>query len=341
MATVTIKDIARLAGVSLATVSRALNNAPGVGKETQERILALCRQYGYRANRLAQGLSVNRTGIIGCILPGLDNSLFAEMTLIIEQLAREHDDHVMLCRGRVEDPHISRLFDYLIGHRVEAIVLFSSSRQAPALIRRYIGRVPIVLQGSLMPSDSLPPVPVVGTDNEAGGKIAAEYLFRLGHRKVAYLGAQDRNASHALRYKSFLKTAQQLGMSVQLLFNDSLYSSVEVGHRLAKQFFFQNFQETAIFASCDNIAMGVMAAAKEFHISIPEELSLIGFDNIGYASLPNVHLTTFDPDSRKILETVLECLIEAISSPDIVKPCLRLIPPTLVERSTCQPHRLG
>ena len=87
--------------------------------------------------------------------------------------------------------------------------------------------------------------------------------------------------------------------------------------------------------------MGVMAAAKEFHISIPEELSLIGFDNIGYASLPNVHLSTFDPGSRQILETVLECLIEAISSPDIIKPRLRLIPPTLVERSTCQPHRLG
>lgn len=341
MGTVTIKDIARLANVSHATVSRALNGSPGVSAETRARILELCHQQGYRANRLAQSLSINRTGIISCILPGLDNPLFAEASLIVEQFARQHGYHVMLCHGRVEDPHIGQLFDYLIGHRVDGIILFSSSPQAPELIRRYISRVPIVLQGIFhMPSPAVS-VPMVCADNAAGGKMAAEYLYRLGHRRVVYLGMRRQNVSHVLRCESFLETARRLGMSVQVLYNEDSSSTTEAGHRLAKQFFFQNFQETAMFAACDSIALGAMAAAKDFHISIPGDLSLMGFDNINYSALPNIQLTTIEPCKKQVLEASVECLLELIDSPGRVDTQPQLILPRLIERATCQRCRVS
>ena len=335
MSTVTIKDIARLAGVSHSTVSRTLKGSPGVGEETRSRILALCQQHGYQVNLLARSLSAGRSDIISCILPGLDNPLFAEMVLNLERYVQQFGYHIMVCHGRVEDSNIRQLFDFLIGHRVAGIILFSSSREAPMLIQRYISRVPIVLQGIFDIVNTSIPVPAVTTDNLAGGRMAAEYLYGLGHRKVVYLGVRQSSVSHALRCDSFTNTARQLGMALRVFPNETLFSTIDVGYHLAKQLFLGDFQETAVFAACDSIALGVMAAAKEFHLSIPQDFSLMGFDNISYASYPQVRLTTMDPSKKVLMEQTVKCLLDRVDSP-CLEPSLRLIPPTLLERKTCR-----
>ena len=336
MSSVTIKDIAKLAGVSYATVSRALNGAPGISAEVRARVLELCRQHGYRRNLLARSLSASRAGLIGCILPSLDNPLFAEMSLNVEQYARHCGYHVMLCHGVAEDANISELFDFLIGHRVDGILLFSSSRQAPELVRRYIGRVPVVLQGIFDDASPEQPIPAVSVDNIAGGRLAAEYLYSLGHRRVVYLGMRRHNVAHALRCQGFTEAARYLEMSVQILPNDELSSTVDIGYRLAKQFFFENFTQTAMFAACDSIALGVMAAASEFELSIPGQLSLLGFDNISYSALPNICLSTIDPCKKQLLEATVDRLLELIDSPEQPDLRPRLIRPVLCERATCR-----
>lgn len=340
MEQITIKDIARLAGVSCATVSRALNGVPSVDPVTRERVLALCRQHGYRRNLLARSLSASRAGLIGCILSDLSNPLFAEMSLLLEQSARRRGCHVLLCHGRVEDADIEQVFDFLIGHRVDGIILVSSSRQAPALIRRYMGCAPILLQGSLT-SGTCPdiPIPSVSVDNLAGGRMAAEYLYGLGHRRVAYLGLRSNNQSHVLRHRGFSETAQRLGMSVRTLSNDSAASNTDVGYQLARQFFFQDLPETAIFAACDTVALGVMTAAAEFHVSIPEELSLLGFDNISCGALPNIRLTTLAHQSRQVVEASVQLLLTQVNRTEPLDGTPLLIPPSLVERATCRALR--
>ncbi len=335
MDTVTIKDIARLAGVSCATVSRVLNGTLTVKPETREKILALCRQYGYRRNLLARSLSAGKTGLIGCILSDLDNPLFAEMSLALEQYARLHHYRVLLCHGQVEDNDIENLFNFLIGHRVDGIILASSSRQASALIHRYIGHVPIVLQGSLNIFQPDPDISSVCVDSLTGGRISAEYLYQLGHRKVAYLGARESNYSHVFRRKGFMDAAQRLGMSVRDISNGTNSSTTEVGYHLARRFFFDPYRETAIFAACDAIALGVMSAAKELHISIPDDISLMGFDNISYAGLPNIRLSTIDHQAKQVMETAMSCLLTQIENPKAGVQTI-LIPPVLVERSTCR-----
>lgn len=337
MEPVTIKDIAKMAGVSSATVSRALNGAPTVAPALRENILALCRQYGYRRNLLARSLSAGRTNLIGFILSDLDNPLFADMALALERRLRRHGCHLLLCRGRVENGGIDEIFAFLIGHRVDGIILASSSRQAGELLRRYAGYIPIVLQGSLAGSQPDLTVPSVYVDNRAGGEMAAEYLSRLGHTRAAYLGARVNNSSHILRHQGFLEAAQRLGMSVRTFWNDTYSSTIEVGYRLARQFFLDPFAETAVFASCDTIALGVMSAAAEFHIAIPGDISLMGFDNISYSSLPNIRLTTLDHRSCQIVETAVDCLLAQIEHPGADCPPPVMIPPALVERSTCAP----
>lgn len=336
--TVTIKDIARMAGVSCATVSRVLNGSLTVTPALRERILDLCRRHGYRRNLLARGLSAGRTNLMGCVLSDLDNPLFADMALALERCLRLRGYHLFLCRGRVEDGGIGQLFEFLIGHRVDGILLASSSKQAPELIRRYTGYIPIVLQGDLSASGPDLDIPSVCVDSEAGGRMAAEYLFRLGHVRVAYLGARENNSSHLARQRGFLEAADRLGMSVRTLFNDGASSTMEAGCRLARRFFLDPFRETAVFAACDTIALGVMSAAREFHISIPEDISLLGFDNIRYAGFPRIRLTTLDHRIRQVTETAADRLLTCIQRPEAAPVQPVVIPPVLVERGTCKPR---
>lgn len=335
MGSVTIKDIAKLAGVSCATVSRVLNGTPSVTPELRDRILALCRQHGYRRNLLARGLSAGKTNLVGCILSDLDNPLFADMALALERFLRLRGYHLFLCRGRVEAGGIGQLFEFLIGHRVDGIILASSSRQAPELIRRYAGYIPIVLQGGLDGSQPDLSVPSVYVDSEAGGRMAAEYLCRLGHTRVAYLGARENNYSHLSRQRGFSDAARQLGMSVRTFVNDTYSSTIDVGYRLARRFFLDPFRETALFASCDTIALGAMSAAREFHISIPGDISLLGFDNIIYSGFPHIRLTTLDHQARQVVETAADLLLAQIEHPEAPCPQPVMIPPVLVRRSTC------
>ena len=339
MESVTIKDIARIAGVSCATVSRALNGTPSVAPELREKILSLCRQHGYRRNLLARGLSSGRSNLVGCILSDLDNPLFADMALTLERFLRLRGYHLFLCRGRVEDGGIDQLFEFLIGHRADGIILASSSKQAPELIRRYIRYVPMVLQGGLDDSQPDLDIPSVYVDSEAGGRIAAEYLFRLGHTKVAYIGARENNYSHISRHRGFTGAAKRLGMSVRTFTNDAYCSTADTGYQLARRFFLEPFQETAVFASCDTIALGFLSAAKEFHVSIPGDISLLGFVNITYSGFPRIRLSTLDHRARQVVETAAELLLAQIEHPETVCKEPVMMQPELVERSTCRAVR--
>jgi LacI family transcriptional regulator len=180
------------------------------------------------------------------------------------------------------------------------------------------------------------PINLVSEDNAMGGRMAAEYLFRLGHRRVIYLGHRAASITHQLRCRGFCAAAEELGMEVRVLENTGPSSTLEVGYRLAKELFFQDFPETAVFASSDAVALGVMQAADEFGIAIPERLSLLGFDNISYAALPKIRLTTIDQRKREQAEAAVNLLLELIDHPGQGEYTRRLLPPVLQERSSCR-----
>lgn len=188
MARMTIRDIARLAGVSVTTVSRALNNAPEINSQTRERVLQVCREQGYRSNLLARSLVSSRTRVLGVILPELSGPFHASIVLHLERYAQEQDYQIMLCCGRVGGSETAALFDFLVSHRVDGILLVSASSAAPDLLRRHARGTPSVLLGDVSPTATLQRINAVSTDNYVGGAMAAGYLSRLGHRRVLYLG---------------------------------------------------------------------------------------------------------------------------------------------------------
>lgn len=337
MQQVTIKDIARLAGVSVTTVSRALNRGEEISPETRERILKLCREKGYRTNLLARSLVSSRSNVLGLILPTISNPFYAALALNIEICAREHGNQVMLCTGRPGDARIDRLFDFLISQRVDGILLANTSDEAHTLLRQYHAVVPSILLGTHARDDSGLRLNAVSVDNYVGGQMAAEYLHGLGHRKVAYLGLRAGNAAHALRYKGFADTAGKLEMTVRTVENPENASSIESGCRLGLAFLRGQPEETAAFAASDAVALGVLQAADQIGVKVPGQLSLMGFDNIEYAGLPGIQLTTLSQNVPTLAKTAVQLMLELVESQEQGVYTRKLVTPMLIERASCRP----
>ena len=182
MARTTIKDIARIAGVSVTTVSRALNDAPEIRPETRERILRICREQGFRINYLARSLVSSRTHVLGVVLPDLSGPFHAALSLHLERYARERGYQILLCCGRPGDDRIDDLFAFLVSQRVDGILLVSASSAAQELLPSRAQGIPSVLLGDVPPEASCRRINAVSTDNYVGGATAvalADVLARL------------------------------------------------------------------------------------------------------------------------------------------------------------------
>lgn len=335
MSRVTIKEIARMAGVSVTTVSRALNNTAEISEATRNRILKICREQGYRKNLLASSLISSKTNVIGIIQPDISGPFHAALALHIETHARRQGYQVMLCCGKPSDENIDELFDFLIQQRVDGILLTSSNNHAYKLLEKYQS-VPSVLLGVNAPVDSVYRVNSVSTDNYMGGRLAAEYLHHLGHKDVIYLGLRRNSTTHKLRHLGFIDAAEKCGMHVLTLENPAPSSTIENGYLLARNLFSSPLHQTAVFAASDMIALGAMQAADELGIQIPQQLSLLGFDNLDYASLPAIQLTTFAQSPEALAKASVHLLLGLINSDDHFEYTHKLLRPTLVERNTCR-----
>ena len=336
MQRVTIKDIARMAHVSVTTVSRALNGSLDINEETRRRILKICRREGYRTNLLAKSLISSRTNVLGVIQPDISSPFHAVLALHIETCARRLGYQVMLCRGKPSDENIDELFDFLLGQHVDGILLCSSSNRAYDVLGKYQSMVPSVLLGACPPENSSIRLNSISTDNYAGGMLAAEYLFGLGHRKIVYLGMREGSITHERRHQGFVDAAEKLGMQVRTIYNNDTSSTIEGGHRLSAALLKQGISETAVFAASDLLALGFMQAADEAGISIPEQISLLGYDNIEYAALDQMRLTTFSQRPEVLARHAVQLLLDLIEKQESYACTFRMLTPCLVERDSCR-----
>ena len=332
---VTIKDIARIAGVSTSTVSRALSGSPELSEETRKRILEICRKEGYRVNALARSLICNKTNVIGLIVPEVTNPFYAELSLGIETHARSLGYNVMLCNSLSDDKTTEELFGFLISHQVDGIILASSQSDAATMIQTFAPKLPAVLLGTpaLVSGDEVNSVCI---DNLAGGRLAAEHLLELGHREIVYLGHRPGSLTHQLRLRGFTETLEKVGITPKIIENPHDSSSIDTGCELSRTLFKSGCSATAIFAATDSIALGVLQAAGEFGISVPEDISLLGFDNIIYSSLPKIELSTIDQRKQLLAEAAVDLLTHIIDSDEQDEFTHRMIRPTLISRSSCR-----
>ena len=332
MKNVTIKDVAKAAGVSYSTVSRALSGSPEISTDTRERILQVCKEMHYTANTLARSMVMRSSKLLGLILTGVNNPFMSELAYHIDRQARARGYNIILCNSGRDLDQEKELFELMIGRQVDGIVLLPSGPESYESLHPYLERIPTVFVGENLRDAQ---ESYVSVDNYRGAYIGVEYLHRLGHRNILYFGRRRGSTTHQLRAEGYAAACQDLGLEPQYCNNTFSSTSIKYGYQLAKQLFAQERRYTAIFAATDTNALGILQAAEEMNIRIPEDFSLLGFDNIQYSSLPRIELTTIEQPMKMLASVAVDSLLEKVQN-ELAGYSHRVLMPTLVERSSCR-----
>ncbi len=335
---VTLQEVAVAAGVTISTASRSLNHAYGVHFDTRARVMECAHRLGYRPNRMARGLATGISNMVGLIISDIRNPYFAEVTRGVEDAAYAAGCDVMLCNSDLKAQRQMSYIDSLIEKRAKGIVMNSVS----ALSRREQSYIldcgmQIVL---LNPHSQRSLFSTVCADNEQGGRIAAEYLLANGHRRLMHFTGPREHANLKLRAKGFIKRIQKLGIDAEVTTLSAERTS-EGGYELARYLFSRPSRNwpTGIFTANDAMAFGVIRAAMDFGVSIPDDLSLVGFDDVELAGRVHPPLTTMSQPKYQIGATALQMLLRRVSS-GVKEPEHITFGVELVERQSCKPIRV-
>jgi len=328
----TIQDVANLAGVSKSTVSKFLNDVPYVSPETRRKIEQAIQSLDFRPNTFARGLVNNTSGLIGLVISGVDVLVNVELIRAIEIEAGKHGYHVVLVSTNdnysleKEIPQIlSEKFHYLDG------VILANAREGMdlGLLRRTFEHV--VMVHRYIPNNI---IDFVTIDGYLGGKLAAEYLISLGHKHLAMIVGPAAIFQSRDRLKGFKDTLNEYGLLENSVIVESGYS-VEEGFQAAEKIMFEYKELTAIFASSDMIALGVLDAARLFRWKIPEDLSVIGFDNMAFSRLARIPLTTIDGRIKEMGRLAVQKLMERIRRERTEREQV-FLRPSLIVRESCR-----
>lgn len=285
----TIKDIAQAAGVSLATVSRVINNGPKVGEQTRQRVKKIMQEMGYRPNANARALVTQRSASLGVVIAELHDPFFAMLAHGVESVTRRNNVQILLSAGSIEKETELRAIDTLLEHRVEAMVVHSKALEDDTLID-LASQIP----GFVLINRYIPEIGnrCVWLDNVAGGRIMAEYAFRQGHRNVAVVSSHYQIDDPKQRIEGIRQAAEEAGITIA----DSMieYSTPDQeGGELATQNLLATGSDfTAILAYNDAMASGAMAILQDHGIDVPDKVSVMGYDDVLLAKYCRPKLTT-------------------------------------------------
>lgn len=331
MKSVTLKDVAKAAGVSYATVSRALSGSHQIGSDTRERIIKLCDEMGYTTNYVARSMVTKRTGLIGLVVPSIDNQFMSELAYYAEMSARNHGYNIMLCNSGPDLKQEKTVVKLLLSRQVDGILIVPQSPKTYENIRAYTDQVPTVFLSENLRDQ---PQSYVAVDNSRGTYIGTKYLYDLGHRDILYFGRRH-TTTHQFRAEGYIRACRELDLTPRFFNSEFTRSSINNGYQLAKELFAKPVDYSAIFASTDSNALGVLKAADDAHISIPGQLSLIGFDNISSTALPRIELTTMEQPKKDMAVQAVDMLRDKIEN-GTQGYVHQILMPTLIKRSTCR-----
>ena len=330
MKSVTLKDVAKAAGVSYATVSRALSGSSQIGSDTRERIVKLCDEMGYTTNYVARSMVMKKTDLIGLVVPAIDNEFMSQLAYYAEMSARSHGYNIMLCNSGPDLKQEKTVVKLLLGRKVDGILIVPQSPKTYDSIQAYTDQVPTVFLSENLRDQ---PQSYVAVDNSQGTFLGTEYLYSLGHREILYFGRR-RSTTHQLRAEGYMRACQELGLKQRFYNSEFARSSIEYGYQMAKDLFSRPIDYSAIFASTDSNALGILKAADELGIRIPDRLSLIGFDDIPSTGLPRIELTTIEQPKRAMAVQAVEMLRDRIEN-GTQGYAHQILMPALVKRETC------
>lgn len=337
MARVTLKDVARAADVHPSTASRALDPAKLwlVNAETRERVLAVARELGYRPHVVASSLRRRRTDTIGLVVPDLANPYVAPVVRGIENALEGRGLIAMIAETQDDPERSNRVLDHLQHRQVDAIVTLAARRSDAQVLRKLARTTPVVL--AVRPLDRVQ-LSTITHDDAAGARMAAEHLAALGHRCVVQLNGPLDVANFSRRRAAFRDVAEHLGMEVLETGIDVMRATVHEGERHMAVVMRDHWPApTAVFAHNDLIALGALRVLRARGVRCPEDLSLIGYNDMPAAEFTDPGLTTVSLPGYELGRLAAEMAVTLIEQPGSQPTQLSLPPALVVRDSTAAP----
>lgn len=328
----TITDISEMLGVSRATVSRSITGSPGVSQEVREKVLKFVDEIGYQPNTVARGLSTGKLNIIALILGDMRNPFYADLAFEIQQLLKEHQYLVMIFNSEYDaarELEFIRLAEQF--HFAGLILITAQSDELSEKMKNLT--MPKVLVNRILPEYEGDSVLI---DNFQAGYEATLHLIELGHIEIGFITGQNSSSAAKQRFEGYKQALRNFSLpfSEEYVFHSDL--KMETGYQLSKTFLAMKHRPSAMISVNDMTALGFMDGCKEAGIRFPEDLSLVGFDNISFSSLHELQLTTVNQHAHEMSREAARLILKQLNNPES-KPERIILKPELIIRKTTGP----
>jgi LacI family transcriptional regulator len=334
--TVTIKEVALRAGVSITTVSRVLNEKlEGVGKETRVKVLQVMKEMDYQPNSVARSMITKRTGTIGLIIPDITNPFFPELARGVEDGLEATGMNLILSNTDGDLSKEQKVVRFLAQKSVDGYIVTSPNTVEDNNIFQelYSKGIPVVFIERYQ--EGRCDIPSVYFQNEEGARLATKHLIEIGHRKIACVTGPLSTTNAQLRLKGFRSECAKAGIEIPEEWIGHGNYKIDGGYQAAKQLLTHYKHEiTAIFASNDLMAFGALKAAKEAGLNVPGDLAICGFDNIYLSEMVEPCLTTIDVPGYSLGNAAAKMLTAMIMGKEIIQQNISFAPQLVIRKSS-------
>ncbi|MEU5758614.1 LacI family DNA-binding transcriptional regulator [Nocardia sp. NPDC047648] len=328
MARPTMEDVAARAGVSRALVSLVMRDSPKVSEHRRRAVLDAAEDLGYQPHILARSLASRTSNIVGVLVSDLRNAFFADVVEGMDAAAQESGLELILNTGRRSAAREHTALESLLSFRPGGVILLSPILPAAA-IRAAAQQAPLVLVSR---TSTVAGIDTVNDDGEAGATLAVDHLVSLGHRRIVHLDGGGAFTS-APRRKGYRAAMRRHGLEPMVVPSEHTDSAGMAAVRKLLNLFSRDTFPTALVCGNDFNAVGAMSALEEAGLRVPEDVSVIGYDNTSLAALRHVALTTIDQPRIRMGSLAIEAIAERLRD-GRTRPVRRRLEPTLVVRST-------
>ncbi len=330
----TIKDVARAAGVSVATVSRVYNGSARVREDTREHVRQVATDLGYSPNGAARSLITSRSHTIGVLLPDLYGEFFSEVIRGIDLAAHRGKYHLLLSSARHEGPELEAALRSMRG-RVDGLIVMSPELDAGAARRSLPENFPVILLNTPANDAAYGSMAV---QNFEGARAMVSHLAGLGHRRIALIRGAERNFDAAERLRGYRAGLDAAGITPDPALEYAGDFSEESGHAAAGAMLRRSERPTAVFAANDCMAIGALSAFREAGLRVPQDIALGGFDDIPMGRYMEPALTSVHVDTSALGERATMRLLDALQDGTPRDLRRETLPTTLVVRRSCGAH---
>ena len=329
----TIYDVARLAGVSTATVSRALNGTARIAPATQAAIAAAIDQLGFAPSTIARSLVTKSTQTIAFLLPDITNPFYAALVSGIQDSALARDHTMLLCTTEGDPEREEQYLNLLRAKSVDGALVDGLVLPSDRIARFVREGFPIVCLDRDIDSRS---IPLVQVDNRRGGRMAVEYLLGLGHTEIAHVTGVRHLRISEDRLEGVRDAHKNAGVALDERSITEGNFTEEGGYEATRRLLDDHVPFTAVFAANDLSALGVVTALTQSGLRVPEDVSVVGFDDLRLAAYTSPPLTTVHQPATEIAQRATEILIDLTHGMK-VQTMRQLLPPKLVVRASTAP----